>query len=143
MARIVAVCLGLFGLANAAAGFFRPALDANIWWIDLRGIPDAVARGTMLAACAVLVAHALYPRQTAGLRWWVFGIAVGLAGICALNAGNYFALMGRGLITSRIPVPLSLATAMVLAWIAAELWRDRFGSREINWRGAISAVALC
>ena len=96
MSRIAAACIAIFGLANAIAGFVRPELDANSWWIDLRGLPDGVARACVACACGLLLAYALFPEMTAARKGASLGAAAALFAICLLNCATYYALVYRG-----------------------------------------------
>lgn len=143
MPRIIAACIGLFGLANALAGFFRPELDANIWWIDLRGFAEGAARTTLLCLCGIIFAYALLPERLRCLRGWAIGATALLLAACVLNSAAYFTLLHRRSISATIPVPLSLLTALALLWIGLAIWNGSFSDRALSWRGAAAAWSLC
>lgn len=42
-ARALALCLGCFSLLNLIGNFRLPGFDANLWWIDLRALPEIPA----------------------------------------------------------------------------------------------------
>ena len=43
LVRGVALFLGLFSLLNCVQGAGGRSVEANLWWVDLRGLPVAVA----------------------------------------------------------------------------------------------------
>ena len=143
MSRIAAACIAIFGLANAIAGFVRPELDANSWWIDLRWLPDGVARACVACACGQLLAYALFPEMTAARKGASLGAAIALLAVCVLNCATYYSLVYRGAIQTAWPIPLSALSAAAFAWIAFDIHFGRFPAPEINWRIALPALCLC
>jgi hypothetical protein len=63
-ARGLALFFGGFGLLNLLVAVVGHGLDQNIWWIDLRFLPDWLS-GILLGVCAAaLLAFGLRPRMT-------------------------------------------------------------------------------
>src|SRR5947209_3369094 len=123
MPRIIAACLVIFGFGNAAAGFFRSGLDANIWWIDLRALPAMPGRAVMAAFCGALIAYAVAPKMP---RWRRIVTVVAVATIALLSVANivsYYLLLSRGEIRTTLPLPLSALVAASLSWILLDLLR--------------------
>ncbi len=143
MPRIIAACLGIFGMANAIAGLFRPALDANIWWIDWRGVPSGPARALTLATCAGLLVYAVFPAMNSWRRDASLGAAGLLLAVCVLNSVTYYTLLYRGAIRSTLPIPLSLFIAAALLWIARDMFQNRESSSALDWRLVTAALVLC
>src|SRR5437016_2572697 len=59
--RGLALFLGAFSLLNLLARFRSARLDENLWWIDLRWCPSAVANTFLLFSAICLVAFAVRP----------------------------------------------------------------------------------
>lgn len=143
MPRIIAACIGIFGLANAIAGCFRAELDANSWWIDFRGMPDGAARALIAVACCVLLAYALFPEMSAVRKALSLAILSVLLIASIANCVTYFALLFRGWIRTTMPIPLSAFVAAVFAWIAFEIYSERVAAREMKWHTIIPTLILC
>ncbi len=143
MPRILALCLGLFGLVNALAGFIRPELDANIWWIDPCGIPATPARILLALICATLIAYALAPEMQPWRRSASLASVGTLLFVCLLNCAIYFVLFYKGTIHSTLPVPLSAFIAAALVLVVRDLIQAQPLTQNPNWVPVLAALVLC
>ena len=118
-ARGVALFLGGFALVNIVAHCFSSQLDGNLWWVDLRVLPQSIATTLLAATANLLVAFALWPRG-APLRRKLTLAALFVIGAVALeNSVVFWLLLGRGEISTQTPVPFSLLVCGVSLWIAS------------------------
>jgi vancomycin permeability regulator SanA len=137
-ARVLAFWFGALTLVNVAARLRNPAFDPNIWWIDLRFLPDAVALVLLVVAGAFLVAHGVRP-VTAGWRRTASLTVVGAVGVVALwNVVGYYRIWDVGWIEPQSPVPLSLVIAIALGFIVSSMLRP---APAVSGRTAIIIVA--
>src|SRR5438552_2969832 len=67
--RGLALFLGGFSLLNWLARFRSARLDENLWWIDLRWCPPALANSFLVLSAVCLLAFASYPSRSAWRRW--------------------------------------------------------------------------
>ena len=132
LARGGALFLGAFALLNIVGGFRSEHFDANLWWIDLRFLPLAVAQPLVLLFALVLLAFAVSPPRAAGRRFLTLGCASALGLVALLNAARFYLLLARGALTSRFPVPVSLFVGAALGLIVIEAAR---GSSRVGRRG--------
>ena len=119
--RGLAAFLGAFSLLNLAGDARHPGFDANLWWIDLRPLPDVAARAVLAAAGVLLVAYAIRP---ACRRWRHRATAVTMVVLlvwAVFNAVSFHLLVARGAIASGWPVAFSWLVAVALALIAVAL----------------------
>jgi vancomycin permeability regulator SanA len=124
LCRGTALFLGCFVAVNLVASLFGSGFDANIWWLDLRWLPDSARQISWI----VFVATAFnYVFQ---FRWSKFEkhvTAVVFSAVLLISVANsieFFVLLGRGHITSSWPVPVTLVIAILLLGLFATL-RDR------------------
>lgn len=137
-ARVLAVWFGALSLLNVLAGLRNPAFDPNIWWIDLRFLPDAVGGIVMLGAGTALVAHGVRPASP-GWRRTTSLVVVSVVGLIVVwNAIGYYRVWDSGSIDPRSPVPLSLVIAILLGLIVLSMLRP---APTIPRRTAIAVVA--
>src|SRR5512133_2693381 len=64
--RGFALFFGAFTLLNVVGGVAVRGFDANVWWIDLRFLPNGLAQGLLFCAGVCLVAFGFHPPQS---RW--------------------------------------------------------------------------
>jgi uncharacterized SAM-binding protein YcdF (DUF218 family) len=137
-ARVLAVWFGALSLLNVLAGVRNPAFDPNIWWVDLRFLPDPVGGVLMVGVGTALVTHGVRPASP-GWRRTTSIVAVAVVGlIVAWNAIGYYRVWGSGSIEPRSPVPLSLVIAILLGLIVLSMLRP---VTTVPRRTAIAAAA--
>jgi uncharacterized SAM-binding protein YcdF (DUF218 family) len=117
MARGIALFLGAFTLLNLLGDLRFAGASGNVWWIDFAPLPLPAARVLLALIAAELLWFALArpPRVvTLAAVTAVFVAAVA-------NAVIYYALLARGAIHSSVPIPLSIAIAASMLFIAFRL----------------------
>lgn len=124
LARGMALFLGLFTLLNLLAEL-RAGFDANLWWIDLRPAPTAIAHGILFAAAATLLHFAVRRRMSRAGRLLTVGVCVILLLATLANAAQFYQLARAGVLVRYFPVPLSLWLAGGIALILLAAWRSR------------------
>jgi len=127
-------------LLNVFGDLWRPVFDANLWWLDLRRLVPFVSNGLIVTASLALLVFGLRPPQSRVGRW-VVSISAGLLAAAALaNAVNFYVLLARGQIGSRVPLPLSILIAGGLLLITRRAWRN---SSVSSSAGLLSSAAVC
>ena len=140
LARGLALFLGGFALLNILGGVFCAHFDANLWWIDLRRLPPAMATLLLLGAAACLVGFALSPRQSVW-RQSLTTVFVGALGVVAVaNTAQFYGLLARGAVSAGLPIPLSLFVTTALAVILGATWRG--GGRARRTGALIQTLAV-
>ena len=150
-ARVLALFIGLFTLANLLGGVLWPGVNTNLWWISFGHRLPAWFTNSLLAVCAVaLVVFALrnrLPRQRAG---FTAAIAVALALVALWNTVSFYRLLATGRIAAGFPLPLSLMMCIALILIARAAWlgarisasSQRLGTVFIGSAGAFALFPL-
>ena len=134
IARGLAAFFGGFTILNLAGELAARGFDANGWWLDLRPLPDAMARVLLLALSAALLAHAAGRRPKGWLARCYFALVAGAALVALANSVQFYWLLGRGRIGSGFPVPLSLFVCAALGFILHGALRPP-PSNVPAWRG--------
>jgi vancomycin permeability regulator SanA len=115
--RGLALFLGGFSLLNLLGNFRTAGFDANLWWIDLRALPNWLGNTLLFISAVSLIAFGLRPPQSLWRKTLTIGCA-GIVGIAAtLNAIEFYVLSLRGAIGVGLPVPFSLFVCCALATI--------------------------
>jgi uncharacterized SAM-binding protein YcdF (DUF218 family) len=136
----LAFFVGAFSLLNILGELRYPGFDANLWWIDFRPILPAVSR-TFLGVCsALLIAYAILPRMSIMRRFCTLLTTGIILGVTALNAANFYILLGIGKITAGFPIAFSLFVAAALAVILTACIRKSSG--ETGKRGRFGLVVV-
>lgn len=119
IARAGALFLGLFTLLNLMGELLVAGFDANLWWIDVRGLPAPLRVGLLVIASAVLIAHGVRPAAGAWRRR-ATQVVTGVLLLAAMwNSVVFYRLLIGGAIRAGVPVPFSLAVALLMAGV---LW---------------------
>jgi uncharacterized SAM-binding protein YcdF (DUF218 family) len=141
LARGAALFLAMFSAVSAVIAF-RASSDPTLWWLDLRAFPRPFAMVFVAMLAIALVAAFIGPRTRA---WRVAASTTLLAGALAalVNAATFYSLLARGRISSRMPIPFSLAVAAALVMIAWTLRRTEKVHRPVVLSGfVLAAVAF-
>jgi hypothetical protein len=116
--RAIALFLGGFTLLNAIGGICNPHFDANIWWIDLRAIPNDASFTFLVVVGILLVWFAIRPR----LSTWRWRLTLGAVAIitliAAINSAMFYVYFARGQFNSGFPIPFSLLLIIAAAIVA-------------------------
>jgi uncharacterized SAM-binding protein YcdF (DUF218 family) len=121
--RGFALFLGGFTLLNLFGSFRRAWFDANLWWIDLRWLPQGVAQAGLFISAVCLVAFAFRPPASPARRWLTAACGGSLGLVAALNALRFYALWLRGTVRSGFPLPVSLLIAVALGVVVVAALR--------------------
>jgi vancomycin permeability regulator SanA len=112
--RGAALFLACFSAANVLLSLRWAGGDPNLWWLDVRAVPRPFAIAFHLAVTVALFVVIL-SRSRSRVRVAASVIVIVAAAIALANAATFSALLARGEIVSRLPIPLSLGFAMLLA----------------------------
>jgi len=140
VARGLALFVSGLGLLGLVGKLRAPGFDANLWWVDLRGLPAWVADSAIGVLCVLLLAWAW---RGQGGRLFRRGLQAALGVfvvVLLLNAGTFWRLVAEDRIRAGIPLPLSLLCAAGLGFIALQV---RSGSAEVHRRLQLMACAAC
>ena len=131
IARGLSLFLGGFTLLNLAGDLRFRGTGANIWWIDFPFLPRLVTSLLLAAIAIILLAYAIAPRA-GKLRRNVAAMLLVVAVVAALgNAAEYYALLLRHVIASRLPIPLSMLVAFALVVILVAHFRQPENRRGV------------
>jgi vancomycin permeability regulator SanA len=117
LSRGFALFLAGFAFLNVIGNLRSPGFDANLWWIDLRRIPDWCASGLLLVSAFSLVCFAIRPAQAAWRRYLTISCTALLAIATSSNAVQFYILTLRGDISAGVPIPFSLFVCIALGMI--------------------------
>jgi vancomycin permeability regulator SanA len=150
-ARSFALFFGLFTVANLLTVSKGPALDPNLWLLDLRFLPGGLRIAAFLFATIILLLFAVSPPVTIW-RCRVTGVsAVLLAAVGIANGLTFYSLLADGIIRSRLPIPFSAMLAGGFALVAVccfrkdartEMTRPDNRSRWISLAPTLAGTAL-
>ncbi len=125
IARTIALFLGSFTLLNLVAEARRQHFEPNMWWIDLRIVPNGISVPLLLMAAVLWLAFGLGIRlRTTGRRVAIV-VSMCLLIATAFNAGVFWKLLLRGDVTSSMPVPFSLMMATLVGIVIVGMSRAR------------------
>src|SRR6478735_6111949 len=122
-ARSFALFFGLFTAANLLTVSKGPALDPNLWLLDLRFLPGGLRIAAFLFATIILVLFAVSPPVTIWRRRVTGVSAVLLAAVGIANGLTFYSLLADGIIRSRLPIPFSAMLAGGFALVAVYCFR--------------------
>ena len=142
--RALALFFGGFSLLNLLGNFHRPGFDLNLWWLDLRALPEIPATIFLFAASLFLVGFAFRPPRTQWRRLTTAMFTGALAAACLWNIVEFYALLTRGIVHTSLPVPLSLFVFAALLLIARENLRSPVSRESRSFSPAmLAAFAIC
>ncbi len=118
-ARALALFFGGFSLVNLLGGFRLPGFDANLWWIDLRILPEMPATLFLLLTSLCLLSFSIQPPHAR----WRRGLTAAIVGTVMIavvwNIVEFYFVFAHGRLRPLLPVPLSL---FVFAALGLILW---------------------
>lgn len=147
--RLVGLSLGSFAALNLAGELLRPPFEVLSDWVELPSPP--FLRGLYAAsAAAALIAHALAPLPSLGLRRLGALVLAGLALSGLLDTWLFYRLLAAGRIHTPALLPSSLLIVGVFLALAWQMAREPLprpalpGARSARALvvGALVAVAL-
>ena len=122
VARSVALFVGVYSLANTAAGALSSRQTQDLWWIDLRFLPSAVAVGSSVACAVVMIAFAVAPKMSSWRRVLTLVACVALAAAALQNVTAFYRAWGAGSFAPAVPFPFSLVIAAVFGLLGWAVW---------------------
>jgi vancomycin permeability regulator SanA len=136
VARGLAAFFAGFTLLNLVGAWRSPGFDENIWWIDLRYLPAALAAVILAAVAVLLLAYAVRPAVGGRRRAATLAVTGALAAAALENVVAFYVVWRRGEIDPHVPLPLSLLIAAALGIV---VWATATGSpassaRRAAWR---------
>lgn len=117
--RALALFLGGFTSLSLLAQQRCASLQPNLWWIDLRGLPDWLAALLLSLAAVLFLALGLMTDYGPKQRWLTAGVCLSLLLMAVANVFQFFAIAMSNAITVGMPVPFSL---LVVAGLSSLLW---------------------
>ena len=135
--RGLALFLGGFSLLNLLGHFRFARFDANLWWIDLHWFQPRLANVVLLLCSLCLFGFGIQIPRSAWRRRLTIGCVAALGIVALVNAVQFYTLLARGAVATRIPLPLSLFIGAALALILAATLRPSPPAR------LLPAVAVC
>jgi vancomycin permeability regulator SanA len=142
--RGLALFLGGFSLLNFLGSLRCAGFDANLWWIDLRFVPPAVATPLLLVSAVCLTGFALRPPRSVWRRCLTIA-CLGALGLATVeNTVQFYCLLARRTVRAGIPIPLSLLLGVTLGLIlAACLRRPGPAARSRNLVPILAVSLAC
>ncbi|MDB6064987.1 MAG: hypothetical protein JWR26_1195 [Pedosphaera sp.] len=116
-ARALAFFFGGFSLLNLIGNLVLTSFDTNLWWIDLRVLPQFPANLFLVAASLCLVGFAVRPPQRRWRRVLTAGMVSILAVVAFWNVVEFYYLFAQGRLRPWLPVPMSLFVLAALGLI--------------------------
>ncbi len=122
LARGLALFIGGYTLLSVVGAARSAVFDAAIWWVAVPFVPRLVSAALLAAVGVAFVAYAVAPRMRPWRRWPTLGLLAFFAAVAVYNAVDFYLVWRTGDIAPRVPAPLSLFVALLLAfmiWAAA------------------------
>jgi vancomycin permeability regulator SanA len=138
--RGLALFLGGFSLLNLLGNFRVPGFDANLWWIDLRALPNWFGNALLFMSAFTLIAFGIRLPQSHWRKTITIACAGVLGVIATLNAVEFYILAIRGSIGAGLPIPFSLFVCCALAVI---LFATLQGREDENPTRLVPTLAIC
>jgi uncharacterized SAM-binding protein YcdF (DUF218 family) len=138
--RGLALFLGGFSLLNLVGHFRSARFDANLWWIDLHWFQPRLANLFLLVCSLCLFGFGIQIPRSAWRRWLTIGCVTALGMVALVNTVQFYTLLARGALGTRIPIPLSLFISAAFAVIVAASLRPAPAGR---WRPALAVCLGC
>ena len=139
--RGLALFLGGFALVNLLGGLRHAGFDANLWWIDLRFAPPALANALLLVSALCLIGFAICPPRAVWRQFLTIACAGVLGGVALLNTVEFYGLLARHAVRAGLPIPLSLFVVAALGLIVAASLR--WPGQSPRARALIPVLAVC
>jgi len=146
VARGVALFISGFTLLALFGELHTPGFDANVWWIDLRPLPETLARLALAAAALLLLVFAVRPVMGSARRAATAAAAFVLAAAALYDVARFYEAWADGAIAPWAPLPLSLFVALGLAFVgvaALRAARPVAGGRRWTLLALALTVLVC
>lgn len=147
VARGLAGFLGLFTLLGLVGRLRWPGFDANLWWLDLRALPEPAALAATAMLGALLLAWAVRPRTSGTRQRLTRGVVAGALVVLAVNALTVAWLVLNGSVAVGFPLPASALFGAGLIFILVQLGSPAAGSTDrptvaVTWLGCFLLFPL-
>ncbi len=142
LARGFALFLAGFILLNQFLRLRSHGFDPNLWWVDLRQLPDWLGQGLLAALSVALLAHAVRATHTKWGRRGTRALVLLFFAFTLLNAGIFWRLLAQGSVSTHMPLPGSLLFAAMLGVIAWDLRRDASTAPQ-RWLPPLAVALGC
>jgi len=118
--RGLSLFLGLFLVAGLVGSLRHDGSQESLWLFDAGGVPGPEFLGAVLLALAglVLLAHGVRPAAGGRRRALTVAVFAALTLVALLNVLTFYRVWAAGDIDPRVPLPLSLPLAALMAWCA-------------------------
>ena len=115
--RGLSLFVGLFLVAGLVGSLRHDGSQESLWLFDAGGMPGPAFLGPVLLALAglVLLAHGVRPAADGRRRTLTVAVFAALALVALLNVLTFYRVWGAGDIDPRVPFPLSLFLAALMA----------------------------
>lgn len=144
--RGLALFISAFTFVALFGELHTPSLDATIWWIDLRPLPEVLAQLVLAATASLLFAFAVRPAMGRLRRRATASAAFVLAAGALYDCVRFYAAWADGAIAPWTPLPLSLFIALGLAFVGVVALRRVPPAptwRRLELLAAALAVVAC
>ncbi len=145
VARGLALFIGGFTLLSVVGAVRTAAFDANVWWVAVPYVPRLVSAALLAAVGAAFVAYAAAPRMRPWRRWPTLALLAFFAAAAVYNAVHFYLAWRAGDFAARVPLPLSLVVAVLLAFVTWAAARAP-APRRRRWAAAavlVVTAAVC
>jgi uncharacterized SAM-binding protein YcdF (DUF218 family) len=142
MPRLLALLIGAFSLANIVDGILRPGFDANVWWIDLRPIPNVFADLFLASAGILLLTFAIAPEAGKLRQRATLFTTSALAAATFWNVCHFYRLLNSGHISPAVPIPFSLFILGALLVILFGVLRQNQMRSGVEMFASVAAASL-
>ncbi|MBI5724160.1 MAG: YdcF family protein [Planctomycetes bacterium] len=137
--RAIAMFLGLFTLLNLAGRLASPAFDMNLWWIDLKPLPELVGVPILLCLAMCLIAWSVRPELAGWRRKLTEIMVIALSCVALGNTMHYYALRSVRFIHANAAFPFSVMVGLaMLVVLAAIKLRSAGWDRPLGKRGFVA-----
>jgi vancomycin permeability regulator SanA len=124
-----------------SAELISPGFEPNLWWVDLRGVPEGLAQFVTAVFAILLLTFAFKPAMGKARRWMTLSVVVGFVLVTLVNSANFWHLLATGRVHSSVPVPASLFSAIGLSFLARGLSRGQ--PIHSGWLPVLAVGAAC
>lgn len=143
VARTIAGFMGLFAWLNQLGELHTRGFDANLWWVDLRGLPGLLGGLILSLAASFWLIFAFCPSMRPWRRRLTLACTLFFLCMVLLNAGQVLWLNWRNVIALNVAVPWSLVVALALLMMVWPIFRsDPTRSGSYHWRLGILVAGV-
>ena len=123
--RVLALFLGGFSLLNLVGEFLAPGFDSNIWWIDLRVLPNPLGDILLFSGSLCLLKFAWRPGVSRNGAYFIFITLSLLLIFIVINVITYYVLLSSGPLFAGFPAPFSLLIALAMGYVLYVFWKSK------------------